>query len=521
MADIIITPGSSLMSFTSSANFTQTLTQDASGSLILLGSGSTGRTDIFTINGNSGTLFSVSDDLSDSLFSVNTIAGLPVIEAFADNTVKLGKYGAEAIVISGSNNTLQLSGSIKAVSLGTSADTNVVVFNTTTKQIAYNTALSLQGTQGTTGTATQGATGASVQGSQGTTGTATQGATGTSIQGLQGITGTATQGATGTSIQGLQGITGTATQGATGASVQGSQGTTGTATQGATGASVQGSQGTTGTATQGIQGITGTATQGATGTATQGIQGILGNQGITGTGTQGTTGVQGIQGITGGGGSIPGSNNEILTSDGAGGAVAEANLTFDGSTLVLNGSTEISGNSNSLIWTGGDTLYGGGYDILNNLDAVVDQGVTSVNNYSEMTTNWASSQYNGLVLTRVTAAVNVAVGQLLALRNNSTWDLADADSSNSNKLLGICLDAAAEEGETSVLLNGIYTTTYHDQLTPITPGYPLYVSPTTGNVTETAPSSSGQIVRCIGHNLFEGNERAMVRFDPDVTWIVI
>ena len=441
MADIIITPGSSLMSFTSSANYKQTLTQDASGSLIIQGSGSTGRTDILTVNGNNGTLFSVSDDLSDSLFSANTIAGLPVIEAFADNTVKLGKYGAEAIVISGSNNTLQLSGSIKTVSLGTSADTNVVVFNTTTKQIAYNTALSLQGTQGTTGTATQG---------------------------IQGITGTATQGATGTATQGA---TGTATQGATG-----------TATQGATGTSVQGA--------------TGTATQGATGTS-----------------------IQGLQGITGGGGSIPGSNNEILTSDGAGGATAESNLTFDGSTLVLNGSTEISGNSNSLIWTGGDTLYGGGYDILNNLDAVVDQGVTSVNNYSAMTTNWASSQYNGLVLTRVTVgSSNVAVGQLLVLRNNSTWDLADADSSSSNKLLGICLDAAAAEGETSVLLNGIYTTTYHDQLTP-TPGYPLFVSPTAGNVTEYAPSSSAQIVRCIGYNLVLGNERALVRFDPDVTWI--
>jgi hypothetical protein len=195
MADIIITPGSSIMSFTSSANFKQTLIQEASGSLTLLGSGSTGRTDIFTINGNNGTLFSVSDDLSDSLFSINTVAGLPVIEAFADNTVKLGKFGAEAIVISGSNNTLQLSGSIKAVSLATAADTNVVVFNTTTKQLGYNTSLSLQGTQGIQGTL----------GNQGTTGTATQGATGTATQGA---TGTATQGATGTATQGATGATG-------------------------------------------------------------------------------------------------------------------------------------------------------------------------------------------------------------------------------------------------------------------------------------------------------------------------
>jgi hypothetical protein len=90
------------MSFTSSLNYTQTLTQEASGSLTLLGSGSTGRTDVFTVNGNNGTLFSVSDDLSNSLFSVNTIAGLPVIEAFANNTVVMGQYGQNVLVITGS-----------------------------------------------------------------------------------------------------------------------------------------------------------------------------------------------------------------------------------------------------------------------------------------------------------------------------------------------------------------------------------------------------------------------------------
>jgi hypothetical protein len=103
MADILITPASSLMSFTSSLNYTQTLTQEASGSLTLLGSGSTGRTDLFTVNGNNGTLFSVSDDLSNSLFSVNTIAGLPVIEAFANNTVVMGQYGQNVLVVTGSN----------------------------------------------------------------------------------------------------------------------------------------------------------------------------------------------------------------------------------------------------------------------------------------------------------------------------------------------------------------------------------------------------------------------------------
>jgi tetrahydromethanopterin S-methyltransferase subunit B len=106
MADIRIAPGSSTMSFTSSLNFTETLIQDPSGSVVLRGSGSLNRTNLFAVDGNNGRLFSVDDDLSDSLFSVNTIAGLPVIEAFANNTVKIGQYGRENIIVSGSTTTI-------------------------------------------------------------------------------------------------------------------------------------------------------------------------------------------------------------------------------------------------------------------------------------------------------------------------------------------------------------------------------------------------------------------------------
>ena len=55
--------------------------------------GTTSGADVVGVDGINGRLFTVTDDLSGSLFSVNTIAGLPVIEAFADNTVTIGKYG--------------------------------------------------------------------------------------------------------------------------------------------------------------------------------------------------------------------------------------------------------------------------------------------------------------------------------------------------------------------------------------------------------------------------------------------
>jgi len=55
-----------------------------------------------TVEGYSGNLFSVSDDLSDIIYSVNTIAGLPVIEAYSDNSVYIGKYGSYDIAVTGS-----------------------------------------------------------------------------------------------------------------------------------------------------------------------------------------------------------------------------------------------------------------------------------------------------------------------------------------------------------------------------------------------------------------------------------
>jgi hypothetical protein len=63
----------------------------ASGStLTVIGSGSA--QPIFTVQGSQGELFSVTDSLSGSLFSVNDISGLPIMEVFSDNTILMGDY---------------------------------------------------------------------------------------------------------------------------------------------------------------------------------------------------------------------------------------------------------------------------------------------------------------------------------------------------------------------------------------------------------------------------------------------
>ena len=58
---------------------------------------------VFSVYGSEGTLFNVSDDLSDSLMSVNDAAGLPVFEAFADDRIIAGEYNQNDLVVSGNN----------------------------------------------------------------------------------------------------------------------------------------------------------------------------------------------------------------------------------------------------------------------------------------------------------------------------------------------------------------------------------------------------------------------------------
>ncbi len=50
-------------------------------------------------DGTNGTIFSVIDDLSDSLLSVNNSAGIPVLEVFADDRIVGGQYGSGDFVI--------------------------------------------------------------------------------------------------------------------------------------------------------------------------------------------------------------------------------------------------------------------------------------------------------------------------------------------------------------------------------------------------------------------------------------
>lgn len=87
--NIIITPGSASIQFSGSANNdTIRLQVEPSGSVAFYGS--------------SGSLFSIVDQLSGSLMSVNDISGLPVLEVFSDDRVVMGSFNKNTLVVTGS-----------------------------------------------------------------------------------------------------------------------------------------------------------------------------------------------------------------------------------------------------------------------------------------------------------------------------------------------------------------------------------------------------------------------------------
>ena len=94
-----------------------------------LNSSETGST-IFEVNGVNGRLFTITDEMSGSLFNISTTAGLPVIEALSDGKITLGPFSAQTEIDTSGN--LELGGNISgsATSIGSfgrvEADTEVL-----------------------------------------------------------------------------------------------------------------------------------------------------------------------------------------------------------------------------------------------------------------------------------------------------------------------------------------------------------------------------------------------------------
>jgi len=73
--------------------------QNATSGVRFLNRANTGN--VFEAYGTYGNLFTISDDLTDSIFSVNNSAGLPVFDVYSNNSVYAGQYASGDFAISG------------------------------------------------------------------------------------------------------------------------------------------------------------------------------------------------------------------------------------------------------------------------------------------------------------------------------------------------------------------------------------------------------------------------------------
>ena len=322
-----------------------------------------------SFEGSAGQLFSITNELSGSLFSVNDISGIPSIEVFASGEIDLAKYSGNVQIgnITTDNiSILQVAGTANVASLNI---TNYgVVVNTAGYWVGPTT--NLKGATGSTGpTGLTGATGvAGATGSAGINGaTGLQGASGstgpTGATGSAGVTGaTGLQGASGSlGLTGSTGISGAS--GATGATgLTGPTGPTGaTGAAGASGATgvigASGARGATGsTGPIGSTGIGATGLTGATGsTGPQGVQGASGSTGPIGatgvagsTGPIGATGITGASGVNGATGSTgPGGATGVQGSSGAQGASGATGLGY----VALTSTTSLAIGTGSKAFT--------------------------------------------------------------------------------------------------------------------------------------------------------------------------
>lgn len=108
----------------------------------------------------------------------------------------------------------------------------------------------------------------------------------------------------------------------------------------------------------------------------------------------------------------------------------------------------------------------------------------------------------------------LTAGKLYYLHTNGTWTATDADaaSSGGDQMLGIALGTAP--GTHGVLLRGFFDA--HSFLDTHTAGKAVYISVTAGEMTTTAPSATGDIVRIIGYCTPTSK---VIYFNPSSTFV--
>jgi hypothetical protein len=145
----------------------------------------------------------------------------------------------------------------------------------------------------------------------------------------------------------------------------------------------------------------------------------------------------------------------------------------------------------------------------------LNQGGSIIDSRPNFHSNPTSLANNGYTVASetvtVTANASLAASRLVYIVSNSTVAYADASVNATCHTIGITTSTIASGAKGTILLRGYY----RDTAWSFTPGASLWLSTTSGNVTQTAPSGSGEQVINVGY----AYTATIGYFVFDTTWI--
>jgi len=192
-------------------------------------------------------------------------------------------------------------------------------------------------------------------------------------------------------------------------------------------------------------------------------------------------------------------NNEIMARNN--GAVSNLHVNPDGGNITFNNSV----SDKVIIGSGHVTASGN----ISSSGTITGQAGLTQHSITGTTDGEAKGD-----IVKFGGTTSMTAGAIYHYKSNGTWELADADdNTKSDGLLGVALGAASDIN--GVLLRGMVTLD-HD---PGAVGDALYLTTTAGDVSATAPSGNGNIVRIVGYCLDASN--GQIWFNPDSTFVEV
>jgi hypothetical protein len=175
--------------------------------------------------------------------------------------------------------------------------------------------------------------------------------------------------------------------------------------------------------------------------------------------------------------------NQIVTYTGSNTVDGSSNLTFNGTTLTVNGAANVN---------------------------VVN---TKTLEYDD---NFTDSTGSGETCFKFGLGIGISGGDLVYLNSISIWQLADADleATAGPVLLGIALGSSGTTN--GVLLRGYVR--FDSKFPTPTAGSAVYVGNTAGDMQTSAPVGSGDVVRIVGYGMGTGDA---IWFCPDTSYVVL